>query len=696
MKFLIFALTAFLSLPAQGKILTVTDLVKVKRVFLPAVTPDYKTVFFTVTSYDAKNNSSDTAIFKTDFKGLKPVRITPVGVKEWAPSVSRNGKMLAFIRYTPKDKKGPQLWIMDIKSGKARKVTDTYASVSAPLVWSPDSKRILFNSSVHKKCMNMECVEKEATEKKPTGAQLFDTLLYRHWNHWRNHNINQLFSADVKSGQVSFELGVAINTWGRDVPPVALGGAVDYAISPDGKEISFAMNTDRLVAKSTNNDVFTYRSRNKNAHQISKSKGNDFSPTYSPDNRYIAFLSMARAGYEADKAVLTLFDRRTRKLIPLTDRLDLSVSQYAFAPDEKRIYFTTQEKGRINMYSTDFRGTIRPEFKNTFITDFIVMSRKKLLILNQTIRYPQELYLHDGKTIKDPDCKVVAGKCPAIRDNSKLVEVSAINKELMAPLKMNDAEEMWVNGSGGDKVHVLILKPPSFDSKKRYPVVFLIHGGPQGAFGYDFHPRWNSQLFASPGYVVVMVNFHGSTGYGMKFQDAIRGDWGGGPYKDIMAAFDEVSKLSYIDKNRIGAAGASYGGYMINWIGTKNNKFKCLISHSGVFNIESMYGSTEELWFPEWENKGTPWENRETYRKWSPHQYVQNWKTPTLVVHGAKDFRVTIDQGMQLFTSLQRLGVPSKFLYFPNEDHFVFQPANRILWWNTVHKWLAKYLTPGK
>ncbi|MBU1240749.1 S9 family peptidase, partial [Myxococcota bacterium] len=349
-----------------------------------------------------------------------------------------------------------------------------------------------------------------------------------------------------------------------------------------------------------------------------------------------------------------------------------------------QIYFSAQDQGYINMWSVSFTGKLQPEFVSNFITDFKVLRRGHMVILDQTIAKPQELYFHNGK-------KVPRGKLGRVRAG-KAVPLSANNTLLLSDIAMGETRSLWVKGDKGDKVHSLILTPPNFDKTKKYPVVFLIHGGPQGAFGYDFHPRWNSQLFAAPGYVVVMPNFHGSTGYGQKFQDAIRGNWGGSPYIDVMNVFDAVEKLPYVDKTRIGAAGASYGGYLVDWIGTKNNRFKCLISHSGVYNIVSMYGSTEELWFPEWENLGTPWENPEMYKKHSPHYYVKNWKTPTLIVHGALDFRVTIDQSMQLFTSLQRLGVPSQFLYFPDEDHFVFKPKNRIKWWATVHTWLKSYL----
>ncbi len=274
-----------------------------------------------------------------------------------------------------------------------------------------------------------------------------------------------------------------------------------------------------------------------------------------------------------------------------------------------------------------------------------------------------------------------------------IAQLTDFNGGLVKNIKLNPAEEFWFEGAKGEKVHGFLLKPPFFEISKKYPLVMLIHGGPQGAWSDNFHYRWNAQMFASPGYVVAMINFHGSTGYGQAFTDSISGDWGGSPYEDLMEGCDYLlSQYDFIDKDRLAAAGASYGGYMIDWIEGHTERFKCLISHSGVFDLRSMYGSTEELWFPEWEFNGTPWDNKEMYERWSPSAYVANFRTPCLVIHSQNDFRVPVTQGFQFFTSLQRMKVPSKFLYFPDENHFVQKPQNAELWWKTVHDWLATYL----
>lgn len=665
---------------AAARVLTPQDLVGVKKVSSPTVTPDSRTIFYTVTSYDLASNTGKHRIWSATLDGGGTARsITSADFSSFAPSVSPDGRTLAFLSMRAGGV--PQIWLLPLdKPGEAVQLTQFAPGVSAPLVWSPDSRRILFSAAVDPTCMDAVCADERAKADPPAhSGQLFEKLLYRHWNEWRNGLVNHVFVVDTADGKP-----VLLTVGPHDAPPIALGGEVDYVFSPDGREVAYVMNTDAQPAISTNNDVFVLNLATGKSERISTSKGNDFAPAYSPDGRYLAWLSMVRPGYESDKADIVLYDRMAKTRTTLTAKVDFSVSRFAFAPDQKMIFFVAAEKGYENVFRVNFSGQVYKDLDRVFVTALLPLTNYRFVVLNQSITRPAEVFVHLGKYLSSaPD---------ALRDPSALMPVSKINDAHLADIEMGTTEDFWFAGAGGDTVHALILKPPAFDPARKYPVVFLLHGGPQGSFGYDFHPRWNAQMFAAPGYVVVMVNFHGSNGYGQKFQDSIQGDWGGKPYQDVMIALREIRKLPYVDPKRIGAAGASYGGYLINWIGTQTQEFACLISHSGVFNLESMYGSTEELWFPEHENLGTPWQNRKLYQKWSPHMYVGKWKTPTLVVHGANDFRVPVEQGMQLFTSLQRLGVPSKFLYFPDEDHFVFKPQNRILWWNTVWKWLSTYL----
>jgi dipeptidyl aminopeptidase/acylaminoacyl peptidase len=385
---------------------------------------------------------------------------------------------------------------------------------------------------------------------------------------------------------------------------------------------------------------------------------------------------MARPGFEADKYSLFLYDMNNQKISNLTEKLDISVNDILWSPDNSTLYISFQEKGRISLGKISIKNKkFEKILQGHYISSPSISSDgKKLIFLKQEINHPTDINSFDLKA-------------------EKVTQLTATNKKLLSKLEMNPAEEFWFDGADGDKVHGFLVKPPLFDASKKYPLVLLIHGGPQGAFSDNFHYRWNAQMFTAPGYVTALINFHGSTGYGQSFTDSLTGDWGGKPYEDIMNGLDHLlSRYNFIDRSRLAAAGASYGGYMINWIEGHTTRFSCLISHAGVYDLRSMHGATEELWFPEWEFKGTPWSNKEMYEKWSPSFFVQNFKTPCLVIHGQRDFRVPVTQGFQFFTALQRMNVPSQMLYFPDEYHFVQKPQNAELWWKTVHDWLAKYL----
>ncbi|MCB9249781.1 MAG: S9 family peptidase [Ignavibacteriales bacterium] len=463
-----------------------------------------------------------------------------------------------------------------------------------------------------------------------------------------------------------------------DVPPIALGSSNDFSFSPDEKEIAFTMNESKFLATSTNNDIFILDlevlkdGQQINYKKISTSLGNDCQPVYSPNGRYIAFTSMERAGFEADKKRLMLYNRTAGITTDISAAFDLSASEIIWSADAKSIYFIAANK----IYNSIYKVDIESQKLKTVIENVVASSLKlspygdKLYFKNQKSTLPEEIFSINV-------------------DGTKLTQITYVNSELLSKIEMNDVETFWAEGAQSAQVQSILVKPPFFDPSKKYPLMFLIHGGPQGHWEDDFHYRWNLQMFAAKGYVVVATNPRGSFGYGQKFTDEISGDWGGKAYTDLMNSYDyALNNYSFIDKQNTFAAGASYGGYMINWIEGHTDRFNALICHAGVFNIESMYGTTEELWFPEWENQGTPWENRELYQKWSPHMFVKNFKTPMLVIHGANDFRVPFSQAMELFTSLQRVGVKSKLLYFPDEYHFITKPQNAKLWWNSIYEWL--------
>jgi dipeptidyl aminopeptidase/acylaminoacyl peptidase len=466
-----------------------------------------------------------------------------------------------------------------------------------------------------------------------------------------------------------------------DSPTFFLGGPDGYAISPDGSEVCYTSNRPggSRTAWSTNNDLYLVPASGGEAKTVTKDNpGSDASPQYSPNGRYIAYTSQARDGYESDLIRLRVYDRQTGAVKDLTTGFDQWVNSFVWAPDSDTIYFNAPERGRQPVFKT---SVSRPKVEKVLegVTDDLQITPdgKWLVFTRSSLTQPSEVYR-----------AAIGGGTPT--------RLTHANDALLAELELNPVEDVTTKGALGAQIHNLLAKPPGFDPSKKYPAILLVHGGPQGAWDDAWGYRWNAQMFASHGYVVLMTNFHGSTGYGQPFVEQISGDWGGACFEDLMMATDYLESLPYVDKARIGAAGASFGGYMIDWIAGHTTRFKALVSHDGVYDNRSMYGETEELWFDEWEFKGVPWEKlgAELREKFSPSNYVQNIRTPMLVVEGELDYRVPVGQAFQLFTALQRRGVPSRLLYFPDEGHWVLKPQNGQLWYKTVLGWLDQYLKP--
>ena len=595
---------------------------------------------------------------------------------EGGPRWSPDGKQFLF---TSGHGGSTQVWVADFDpntgsiTGTPKAVTNISTEADGP-IWSPDGKNIVFISQVFPGCADDLCnkssAENQAASK--VKARVFEQLLYRHWNAYSNSKVSHLFVVPVTGG-----VAKDITPGPHDVPPFNLGGQDFYAISPDGQEVAFTSNIDEVGATSTNNDIFIVPISGGTPKKISTSPGSDSTPIYSPDGKYLAWRMQARGGYESDRFRLVIYDRKSGQIQNLTENLDRWIENIAWSPDSKSIYFTSEDKGEIPIYRIDIDKPNQAQEIARGANDELQISHdgKTLVFSRMSAIAPNEIY------------KLTIGEKQAH-------QLSHLNDAVLSKVQMNPLESFWFTGAEGAKVQGFLLKPPQYDPMKRFPVKFLIHGGPQGAWGDEWSYRWNSQLFAADGYVVVMINPRGSTGYGQQFIDDINGDWGGKPYVDLMNGLDYVEKTyTFADKDRECALGASYGGYMINWILGHTNRFKCLVSHDGMFNTESAYGSTEELWFNEWEFKGTPWTNRELYRKWSPHLFADKFKTPTLVVHSQLDYRLDVSEGFQLFTTLQRLGVPSKMLYFPDEGHWVLKPQNSDLWYRTVNGWVNEWIT---
>lgn len=668
---LLFLLISFTQIIPQKHAMTIEDMWKMKRVGAYDISSNGKLIAFTVTSYNMETNKSNADIYlmNTDGTDIHPFKNSEIG--ESNPKFSPDGKKIAY------SKKG-QIWISNVDGSDEKQLTDIYSGASG-MVWSKDGKKILFVSDVYPECLDQACNKQkdEASEKNPVKASIFTELLYRIWDHWRGPKRSHLFMYDIEKNDYT-DLTFA-NT--SDVPPVDLGSANDYSFSPDTKEVAFTMNPDKVVATSTNNEIMILnlsdaRKNDKTPFTIiSLSKGNDNQPVYSPDGKYIAYRSMARAGFEADKQTLMLYDRTSKQTKNLTANLDRSIGEIVWSPDGKYIYYDSgneinESLFRFEIATGENKLLLKDGFNNTIK---ISPDGKTLFFARQKSTLPTELF-------------------SIANDGSQLKQLTNTNKESLASLEMNDVETFWSAGAKGAKVQSILIKPPFFDPNKKYPMIFLIHGGPQGAWEDNFHYRWNLQLFASRGYVIVATNPRGSTGYGQKFTDEISGDWGGKVYIDLMNACDyAIRNYKFIDPKNTFAAGASYGGYMINWLEGHTTRFNAVVSHDGVFNMESMFGSTDEIWFDNWEHGGPYWKDRSNYEKFSPNRFVKNFKTPMLVVHGGYDFRIPETQAMELFTALQLNNVPSKFLYFPDETHFVSKPQNARLWWNTIFDWFEQY-----
>ncbi len=680
---------------------TFEDMMQLKRVGEPTVSPDSKWAAFTAVDVNLEENTRKPHLWIVAVGGGEARRLTPAtGAGEDRIRFAPDGKRVLF--EASRDG-ASQIWVQDFDSnsgtltGEPRKVTNISTEASGGL-WSPDGKSILFLSSVWPDCSDDPCNKQrdEEVAKSKVKAKIFTQLMYRHWNHYLDGKYSHLFL-------ISADGGVArdLTPGAHEVPPFSLGGQDQYQFSPDGREVAFTSNIDEVQATSTNSDIFILSLAGGPAKKITTNPGSDGTPMYSPDGKYIAYRSQLRGGYESDRFRLMLYERATGKITDVTPNFDRWVDSMAWSPDSKTVYFTAENEGEAPIYEIDVTNSNgRPlELVAGFNDSPTPTPDGKMLVFDRmSIGAPNEIY---SASTHRPNCtydfKGLA-KLPADAytvpqcELSKAEPLTNLNGSVLSQIEMQPLENFWFTGAAKEKVQGFMVKPPNFDAGKKYPVKFLIHGGPQGAWGDDWSYRWNPELFAANGYVVIMVNFHGSTGYGQKFIDAINGDWGGAPYHDLMLGLDYAEKTyPYVDKDRECALGASYGGYAINWIEGHTTRFKCLVSHDGMFNTESAYGTTEELWFNEWEFKGTPWTNREMYRKWSPHLSATNFKTPILVVHGQLDYRLDVSEGFQLFTTVQRLKIPSKMLYFPDEGHWVLKPQNSRLWYQTVNGWVDEW-----
>ena len=653
--------------------ITFDDLIHMHRVGEAQVSPDGKWVAYTLTTPDLEANRNASNIWIVPTADGASVQLTQSG-HDSSPVWSPDGKTIAFLS----SRSGTsQVYLLSMAGGEAQLFT--HLSTGADIVkWAPDGKTIAFTSGVYPDCKDDACnsAREAEKEKNKVKAHVAEHLLYRHWTHWNDGKRSHLFVVAADGSGTHRDLTAGAN---YDVPPDQRGGPGDLNFSPDSKEICFTAVTDPVEATSTNGDLFVVSVAGGDAKRITTQKGFDGEPTYSPDGKYIAYHAQLTPGYESDRWRVMLYDRATGKTEDLTAEFDRSADELLWSSDSKTIFFTAEDETLMPIYALAARVGAEPKklIANSYNSGMSLSGDGKTLVFERTsLTKPAEIFA-------------------AASDGSDLRQITHQNDSILASLKMNEPETFWFEGADGTRVQAMLIRPPDFDASKKYPLLVLLHGGPETMWSNAWGYRWNAQMFSAPGYVTLMINRRGSTGYGQKFTDEITGDWGGKAYVDIMDGVDyALKKYPYIDGARMAAAGGSYGGYLADWIATHTGRFRAIISHAGVYDLSSMY-ATEELWFEEHDMPGTPWTNPEGYRKWAPATYAAElgkFKTPMLVIDGELDFRVPYTQSLELFNTLQRQDVPSKLVIFPDEGHWVLKPQNSRFWYKTFLDWLATYL----
>ncbi|MGI8810972.1 MAG: prolyl oligopeptidase family serine peptidase [Pyrinomonadaceae bacterium] len=652
------------------------EMLSAKRVGDPQISPDGRMIAFTIGAVNKEANRTVTQIYTSAPDGSNLKQITAGDKSSSSPRWSRDGK---YVAYTS----GGQVWRMRPDGDDRKQLTSISTSAANP-VWSPDGKWLAFNSDVYPECATEECNKAEDTrvEGSKVQAKVTDRLLYRHWVEWRDRKRTHVFVVSSSGGAAAdFTPG------DFDSPPYAASTGTDYAFSPDSKEIAFLKNPDKIEAISTNSDIIVASLFDKGQKNITvANKGYDAAPIYTPDGKYILYRSQATAAFEADRWRIMRYNRQNGEIVELTRGFDNQVDEMTLSNDGKIIYFASGENGRTPIYSIPVEPDPRGKTAS-FVRQILGGISASGLGVSP-----------DGRWITFVS-STVASPAEIMRvntDGSGLTSVTRANTDVYSRFGLQKDEEVTWTGGANARVHGFLLKPANFDASKKYPLLVLIHGGPQGAWNDSWGYRWNPQVFANDGYVVFMPNQRGSTGYGQQFVNEVSADWGGRAFADVMNGVAEVVKRPYVDKANIGAAGASYGGYMVDWILGHNTDprfhFKTLVSHAGVYNLESMAGATEELWFVNWEFKGMPWQNPINYQRWSPNKFAKNFSTPTLVSAGELDYRVPVDQSLQLFTALQLNNVDSRLIVFPDEGHWILKPQNSEFWYKNVLAWLDKHL----
>jgi dipeptidyl aminopeptidase/acylaminoacyl peptidase len=672
------AIAAALPLAAQQqkRPITFQDLAAMHRLGEQQVSPDGKWVVYTVATPNVEANRLERNLWLVPAAGGDSRQLTRSG-RDMRARWSPDSKSLAFISTRSGN---AAVYILSLEGGEPRKVVEPADGVDN-LLWSPDGKTLAFTSNVFPDCPDQPCTARrlEEREKSKVKARIYDHLLFRHWNEFSDGTRSHLFVVSPAGGDLR-DLTPGAD---YDVPTFSVGGPDGTAFSPDGRELCFNAKTDAHPESSTNSDLFVVPVDGSAApRRITSNPGFDGEPVYSPDGRWIAYHAQLIAGYEADRYRLLLYDRANGTHANLTENFDRSVDGIAWSPDSKTIYFDAEDRQKVAIFRVPaapggMPEPVVPPGGIASVAEFDVTPDGHGLVFTQSsAAAPAEIFAAtaEGKNVR---------------------QITHQNASILAALDLPPVEQFSFKASDGREVYGMLLRPPAFDPAKKYPLVMLAHGGPQTMFSDAWGYRWNPQMFAAPGYVVLMINRRGSTGFGQAFTDEIQDDWGGKAYTDLLEGTDfALKKYPFIDSARMVAGGGSYGGFMMDWFATHaQGRYRALFSHAGVYNQVSMW-ATEELWFPEHEFKGTPWTNPSSYSKWSPSSYAAElgkFKTPTLVIAGELDYRVPYTQSLEFFSALQTQNVPSKLLLFPDEGHWVLKPQNSRLWYATVLEWIATY-----
>jgi len=655
----------------------VQDLVMMDRAGDPQVSPDGKWVAYQMRETDYAANKGVNAIWLLDVsaKNAQPVRLTDKELNATSPRWAADGATVYFL-----GKSGETMQVFaraaDGKSA-AKAVTQLPVDVNN-FKLSADGKRVLLSIDVFTDCADIECTKKRLDDKSKSKASgmLFDKLFVRHWDTWADGRRSQLYIADVSAGTIGTPRLLSKDIDG-DIPSKPFGDDSEYAFSPDGKTVYFDV---RIAGKSepwsTNFDVYSVPADGSAAPKnlTASNQAWDAYPLPSADGKTLYYLAMKRPTFEADRFGIMALDLESGKSREIDAQWDRSPGGLQLSTNGKVIYATADDNGQHPLFAIDTASGKASRLTGPGNVAGFSVGKNGIVFVRDTLKSPADLFAIGA-------------------DGGKETQLTHLNAQRLADARMGDVDWYSFKGANGDEVHGYVVKPVNFDKSKKYPVAFLIHGGPQGSWVNDFHYRWNPQVYAGAGFAVVTVDFHGSTGYGQAFTDAISGDWGGAPLEDLQKGWAAaLQKYAFLDADRACALGASYGGYMTYWIaGNWNQPWKCLVAHDGVFDNRAMAYSTEELWFDEWENKGTQWEKPDNYERYNPLNHVKDWRAPILVIHGEKDYRIPSAQGIAAFTAAQRRGIPSEFLDFPDENHWVLKPQNSVLWHDTVLAWLNKW-----